>query len=187
MKNKILSKEQAIGIINWYDSKNPNWGSWGNYPTLPVGASYLQYDIVDCVIKLKEPLSLNDGENECFKFITSGHYNTPGVKKGSDYITFYDLKAWAMPEVVKAEYELQSLKRKAAYTQAITNFKSLPVQIQTELLAMTREAFGSNNIRKSAIYIYCHKNRDVIEPIMTTKDVRQIVDCIQNNNKYFSI
>ena len=59
---KTLSKEQARSLFNWIEQNQlSNWGVWGNYPDLPVSASYNQYDNAQLVIKLHQPL-LIDGE-----------------------------------------------------------------------------------------------------------------------------
>jgi len=62
---KELSKEQGIAIIRWYDSKSENWGSWGNYPVLGLGASYLQYDTNPCQINLDIPVMINGEKYNC--------------------------------------------------------------------------------------------------------------------------
>ncbi len=186
-KGITLSKENAIAIIRWYESKSENWGSWGNYPTLPVGASYLQYEDCECIIKLDCRVSLADGENENFKYITSGSgRNTPGVKEADDYISFYSLKNWCLPEEAKAAEELRRAAHLSAYNEAKSNFEKLPTNMQSDLLAITITACGSNNSRKKAIAAYAFENKEIIQPIMgELKDVRKIVDCLQNNHTYY--
>lgn len=183
-----LSKEQAIAIVRWNEAKSENWGCWGNYPSLPVGASYLQYDNTKCVIKLSGRLTLNDGENENFKYITSGGGNTPGVKNGEDYISFYSLKSWCLPEEVKSESDAYYARGNAAYNTALANFNLLPENIKADLLAITIEICGSNNRRKKTLNGYAYVNKEAIIPVMgELKNVIKIVDCIQFNHKYFSI
>ena len=47
-----LTETQATAIINWYDTIGTrNWGTWGNYPSIGVGASYHSFENCPCRIK----------------------------------------------------------------------------------------------------------------------------------------
>jgi hypothetical protein len=82
-----LNRNEAIAILVWFAKfGNTNWGTWGKYPKLPVGASYLSYDTNPCQINLSSPVTI-DGEN--YNCITKGR---PVGAKWSNAISFFDLQ-----------------------------------------------------------------------------------------------
>lgn len=121
MKN--FTKEHATDLLNWFEKEGQdNWGTWGNYPQLPAGASYASFDDCHCRVMLDEVLMLEDGTK--FNCIATGR-RIPGKNKGA--IHFSDLKGiikgvemvryegyqhdWERAQVLKAQqiaYEAQS-------------------------------------------------------------------------------
>jgi len=75
----------------------------------------------------------------------------------------------------------------AGYNNALSAFNSLPENLRTELLSITEASCGSNNRRKKAIGVYVGEHAEEILPIIDSKSVRQIIDCLQYNHTYFSI
>lgn len=87
---KTLSKEAAKNILDWYNTTGKsNWGTWGNYPKLNVGASYHSFDVCHCRILLDETVQLDDEDKTTFNCISDGR-RVPGAKV-KNYIDFSDL------------------------------------------------------------------------------------------------
>jgi len=140
MKN--LSKQNAIDLINWFETTGQkNWGVWGNYPSLPVGASYLSYDTNPCQINLSETISINGEEYNCI----SNNRHTVG-KKWNKTISFEDLKDWAIDGYLNAKKASQSDK----YNSIVEKFDNSPSDLKELYRSMPLNLF-SNNKRKSAL------------------------------------
>lgn len=179
---KQLTKESAIAIIRWYDLNGQNnWGGWSNYQTIGVGASYLQYDTNQCQINLDNLVEI---DGEMYNCITSGR---PVGAKWHNAISFSELRKWCLPDEQKAREEARTAAMTAGYDNALASFNSLPEAIRSELLTLTLDHCGSNNKRKSAIYSCINANAATILPIIDGKNVRQILDCIHFNHKYFHV
>lgn len=184
--NTSLSKELATEIINWYNQNgNTNWGDWSNYPKLPVGAKYLQYDDNPCVIKLDQPLSIAGTEFLGFKYIAT-NWRCPGAKNAEDVITFDVLEAWCMPEAVAARYDQRTQKMKVLRDEAVAKFNTLPESLRNNLIALTIEHCGSGRKRKAAIAEMIHGNSDVIAPVISARHARQVLDYIHFKDEDFS-
>lgn len=80
MKNAImLSRENAKSLVNWYNTEGQsNWGVWGNYPSLPVGASYNSFDTCLCRILFDKDVFV-EGSDEVFNCIATSR-KVPGSK-----------------------------------------------------------------------------------------------------------
>lgn len=179
-KTKQLTKEHGIAIIRWYDlNGRNNWGGWHSYPSIGVGASYLQYDTNMCQINLDSPVEI---DGEVYNCITSGR---AVGKRWDKPISFSEIRKWCLPEEQKAIEDIRSAEMASSYNNAMAAFRSLPETIQAELLALTSDNCGSNNKRKSAIYTCVHKHAEVVLPVINSKDVRKILDCIHFDHKYF--
>lgn len=60
---KKLELKHLELIIDWMNEEGiHNWGSWGHYPALPIGASYHSFDTCQVRIKLDEVIELPNGE-----------------------------------------------------------------------------------------------------------------------------
>lgn len=137
---KTLTKENAQALITWFENEGQsNWGTWGNYPTLPVGATYLQYDTNACQINFDQTVEINGGAINCIS--VSRH--TVG-KKWDKSTSFEALKEWAIEGYAEA-------KRGARSNVDVVNaakFDALP----SELKVLWIECVGkSNNQRKLAL------------------------------------
>lgn len=74
-------------LIVWFKTEGQgNWGGWGNYPDLPVSASYLQYDSNQCQVNLTPGIEIG---NELFNCISNSR---PVGSKWSNRIRFNDLQ-----------------------------------------------------------------------------------------------
>jgi len=84
-----LTIKNATDILNWYALEgSSNWGVWGNYPTLPVGASYHSFD--NCHLRLLLSQDVEFG-GEVFNCIIAG--GRPSGSKVREVITLTKLKA----------------------------------------------------------------------------------------------
>lgn len=82
-----LNRQHALALLVWRATEGSrNWGGWGEYPDLPVDASYLSYDTNPCQINLAKPVTVEGRDYNC---ITSGR---PVGKKWSRPISFERLK-----------------------------------------------------------------------------------------------
>lgn len=185
MNTPSLTKEAAIEVIKWYNENGTaNWGSWSNYPKLPVGAEYLQYDHNACVIKLDHPLSIPGTEHLGFKYIAT-NWRCQGAKKANDVITFAVLEAWCMPEAVAARNDQRNKAIKAMRDEAIAKFNMLPEALRNDLIALTVERCGSGRKRKAAINQMLDNNSELITPAIPTRHARQVLDFIHLNDEDF--
>jgi hypothetical protein len=121
---KTLSKEHAKAILNWYDSEGKqNWGTWSNYPVLPVGASYSSFDTCHLRILFDEKLQLETGE--IFNCIADSR-REPG-KNVKGIVDIYDLRNYIIPpdELKKKQYTEQ-WKRADQIREENETFNALP-------------------------------------------------------------
>ena len=178
-----LTKDQAISLVRWYESTGQsNWGGWSNYPTLPVGATYLQYDDNQCQVNLSETIMIDDEEVNCIS-----HSRISVGKKCDKVMTFYTLKSWCLNEELHAEEAAKRAESNKALNEAKANFAKLPEAMQAELLSYTVAACGSNNKRKFTISKYVGENLETISQFFTKpQHVIKVVDCLQYNHESFS-
>jgi hypothetical protein len=85
---KILEKEHAIKLVNWYDKVGvKNWGTWGNYPTICTGTSYASFETCHCRIRFDELIEIDkicyQGVSDCRNQLVPGKGN---------YISFEELR-----------------------------------------------------------------------------------------------
>lgn len=143
MKNSItLTKEQGIAIINWYETVGQsNWGVWGNYPSLPVGASYLSYDTVACQINLDQKIEIDGDKYNC---ITTGRFSVG--KKLDKNISFEALKEWAVDGYLAAKKANENQQN----ISVVEKYDALTNELKDLYKSMPFNEF-SNNKRKSII------------------------------------
>lgn len=86
---KTLTKQNAVDILVWYFTEGQgNWGGWGKYPSLPVGASYQQYESNPVQINFTEIVSIGEANFNCISKKRSVG------QKYSSYITFSFLQEY---------------------------------------------------------------------------------------------
>ena len=103
---ETLSKSTAEAIVKWYDEiGQSNWGTWGNYPKLPVGASFHSFDTCHLRIKLDSPMKFG---NQTFKFIADSR-KVPGVGN-SGVVSIYELRNFILSDEEKREKRLESMR-----------------------------------------------------------------------------
>lgn len=181
---KQLTKEQGIALIRWYESFGQNnWGGWHNYPSLPVGASYLQYDDNKCQVNLSETIIIDDEKINCISASRRSIGN-----KWYKVMTFSGLKSWCLPEEVKEQEAAAKAERVSALSAAKENFAKLPENIQSELMALTVETCGSNNRRKKMQNAYIVEHAEAVKPFFPEfKHLRYLMDCLQYNHDYYPV
>lgn len=76
MKNTTeLTTANVTNILNWYALEGQgNWGTWGKYPSLPVGANYHSFDTCHLCLTFDKMVTFGGNEFNC---ITDGR-NAPG-------------------------------------------------------------------------------------------------------------
>lgn len=83
-----LNRNQVLALLVWKATIGTgNWGGWGKYPSLPVGASYRQYATNQCQINLDKAVMVDGKGYNC---ITNGR---PVGAKWDRPIGFGDLQA----------------------------------------------------------------------------------------------
>lgn len=124
-----------MNILNWYALEGQgNWGTWGKYPSLPVGASYHSFDT--CHLRLTFDKLVSFGGNE-FNCVTNGRKvpgnglasitiselvricKTQGVEFANEYMTSEKANELAAARLTDTKKPLVNLKRCQH-----TNFKS---------------------------------------------------------------
>lgn len=66
MKTTELTIANVTSILNWYALEcSENWGTWGRYPSLPVGASYDSFDTCHLRITFTSNVSFNGESFNC--------------------------------------------------------------------------------------------------------------------------
>lgn len=97
-----LTRQEVLSILVWRATDGRgNWGGWGKYPRLQVGASYLQYDTNPCQINLSKNIYVCGDTYNCI---------TDGTPVGSKWIysisfgrlqNFYDITDSEIATAVK--------------------------------------------------------------------------------------
>lgn len=60
---KTLSTNQALQLATWISThRDTNWGTWGDYPALPVAATYLSYDVNPMQVNFAETILICEDE-----------------------------------------------------------------------------------------------------------------------------
>lgn len=96
MNTLELTLENVTDILNWYALEGSvNWGTWGNYPNLPVSASYHSFDTCHLRIKLEKMVSF---KGHVFNCIADGR-RVPGSNLKT--ISIYALLCAAKEEGVQ--------------------------------------------------------------------------------------
>lgn len=150
---KKLTKEQAISLINWYlINKNSNWGSWGDYPDLPCGANYLQYDTNPCQVNLDESILVGNDEINCFihsRHVVGHKWNKP--------MTFSQLRKLFTPGIVKKEWIARNDAQTEVRQVIADYYNSLPIETRQEIEEIWHSDIGKKK-RKSMLWKYFGEN-----------------------------
>lgn len=111
MKKVELSISDVKAILNWYALEGTsNWGTWGNYPKLPIGASYNSFDTCHLRITLNGTATFKGEEFNC---ISDGR-RVPG--KNLEVITINTLVALCKEEGVEFANEYMTADKAAELT-----------------------------------------------------------------------
>lgn len=171
-----LTKEQAKSIVNWFNENGDNnWGTWCNYPKLPTGASYLQYDDVKCVIKLDEVVGIeDDGELVKFNYISSSRKHNTAKAKG--VMSFFTLEEFSKTEEEKNTNLIDSWKKsferaKAAYKQQEL-FEAQSDEIKEEIEKLNQEEcdlIGTPHSKKRRSEIHTEKSKYALPAILKSQ------------------
>ena len=108
MKTTELTIANVTEILNWYVLEGQsNWGTWGNYPNLPIGASYNSFDICHLRITLKGTATF---KGETFNCIADGR-KVPG--SNLEVITINTLVALCKEEGIAFSNEFMTADKAA--------------------------------------------------------------------------
>jgi len=121
MKKVELTIRNVTDILNWYALEGQfNWGTWDNYPNLPIGASYKSFDTCHLRIILK---GIATFKGKTFNCIADGH-NVPGINL--EVITINTLVALCKEEGIAFATEfMTSEKAKELNDKKVENARKI--------------------------------------------------------------
>lgn len=157
-----LTREQAINLLAWYQTEGAsNFGTWSNYPNLPVGAQYLSYDVCRVHVQLDSPIEVKGNTYNCIA--TS---RLPVGKKWDKPIGFneiqddFQISQREIDRCLAIGYGEKDLKRaedKLKYHESLRKLKSAfilsPIQ-QIRKLSTSPEMSFTEPVGKVSIYHY---------------------------------
>jgi hypothetical protein len=136
-----LSLENAKDILNWYAIEGQsNWGVWGNYPSVPVGASYDSFE--NCRLRI---LFDNDVEFEgtVFNCIATSRF-VPG-KKVNNVISPAFLRDLVKEKGVEFVNDFMTAdKALSIKNKALEEAKKIVVQFET----MSKYEYQESKVRE---------------------------------------
>ncbi len=142
-----LSIQNVKDILNWYALEGSyNWGIWGNYPTLPTGASYHSYDnchlrllldqdvefggeVFNCIIDGGRPSGNNVREITTLSAL-KGICESNGVAFVNEYMTVDKAAELTNSAIINARKIVTDFEKMATYEYQEVNVRE---QIMTEL------------------------------------------------------
>jgi hypothetical protein len=149
---KVLSKENAKKIIDWYDLEGMhNWGGWGRYPDISIRASYNSFEDCHCRITFAEIITLED-ESENFDTIADSRIN-PGENRG--YILISELREYILTdnermEALKTGWRNEWNRAKTLQTTQAA-YEAQPADVKRKIESLQnniRAIFGQPGSRK---------------------------------------
>lgn len=171
---KILSILEAQNLVDWMQKNaQNNWGGWSNYPTLPVTATYLQYDTQKCQVNFKSTILVKNEEVNCIVW----DRHTVGAKWDKPMM-YSSLREFAYPELVKKELQAYLKEKEIAKQDAFKKIELLPLDLRLSLLDIYKLNIGGKK-RKALIHHAINENLEIINSIFGGfKGCRETLDIV---------
>lgn len=148
-----FTRDQVIALATWIKNyKGTNWGGWDSYPSLPIRASYLQFDVQPMQINLDEPVIIDGQKVDC---IIEGRA-VVGKRKYPLYtddlcdIAFPDQARARLLEGYRSDWQRAKLHCEK-YAAAVKAYESASDEVKKDIASMQAELAaikGTANSRK---------------------------------------